>query len=96
MALSLQVETPAGVKMTYWRITRIEANIQTGGIEYRVGGYLSKKVRDAGKIPVQEKLYTFLDESAVLKSGGNIMAILYSDLKEREEYNDATDVLEDA
>lgn len=52
MALQKSIEWDAtGVWAAYWRVMEVVINAEHGFVEIRLGGYLDKDSRDAGKFP---------------------------------------------
>lgn len=48
---------PAGVKITYWKVTELYINVLQQIVRIRLSGYISKEARDNGKEPLETKYF---------------------------------------
>ena len=97
MAFGLTIADDTGVDVTYWRVTDMRFNALTGKVRVIVSGYLDEATRNDGKLPVSQKISQFNLLSYDLTVDGqpcsNVKEFLYDQLKQLDEWVDASDLL---
>ena len=90
MALIKSIDTAEGVPAVYWRIVRVDADVNARAIWFVLDGYVSREAREAGRSAVLEKPFTVeMPEEAEPES--YTRASLYAYVKEREAFAGAVD-----
>ena len=88
MALIISIDTEFGIPATYWNIGAVQEDFKGMGTEVTFYGYASKEAREAGKQPLSAGKAQITGEEYI--AGAN-RAQLYSILKQRPEFQSATD-----
>lgn len=86
MAYTKSLELNNGFTVSYWRITKIDANKTAKNVEVIVAGYKDKATRDADGRPVSSKI--FLVPITSLDLNGNLFEQAYDAIKELKEQKD--------
>jgi hypothetical protein len=92
MALKKSVPTDSGAPADYVRIRNVSVD-REGGVQINVGIYVSKATRDANKVAVAALNYQFSFADLGVAAGElPTLEQIYTTLKARPEWTDATDV----
>ena len=59
MGMQKEISTRYGVTLNYWRLNRVDVDIELNSTICRVGGYVSKTDALAGKTPLMNLEYSF-------------------------------------
>ena len=88
MALIKSIPTDFGINAEYWNIGAVQEDFKGKGTEVTFYGYASKEARDAGKQPLSAGKVQIAGNEYV---AGADRAALYSIIKQRPEFEGATD-----
>ena len=88
MALIKSIPTEFGISADYWHIGAVQEDFKGKGTEVTFYGYASKEARDAGKQPLSAGKIQIAGDEYV---AGADRAALYSIIKQRPEFEGATD-----
>jgi hypothetical protein len=88
MALIKSIPTDFGINAEYWNIGAVQEDFKGKGTEVTFYGYANKEARDAGKQPLSAGKIQIAGDEYV---AGADRAALYSIIKQRPEFEGATD-----
>ena len=88
MALIKSIDTDFGIPATYWNIGAVQEDFKGRGTEVTFYGYANKQAREDGKQPLSAGKVQLNDGDYIV--GAN-RATLYAVIKQRPEFDGATD-----
>ena len=94
MALEKSIEQPTGAVAIYWRVTRIDIDVDSKQVAINVAGYVSQEARDAGKRAIDDIWY-HLEFGKEIVESVDLVAWAYAKIKALSVWADAKDILEE-
>jgi hypothetical protein len=88
MALIKSIDTDFGIPATYWNIGAVQEDFKGRGTEVTFYGYANKQAREDGKQPLSAGKVQLNDADYIV---GADRAALYAIIKQRPEFDGATD-----
>ena len=91
MALEKSIEQPTGATALYWRVVKIEINVDQQEAAINIAGYLSQEASDEEKRAIDDRWFKVAISETVLNT---VVNWSYEEIKKLPEWEGAKDILE--